>query len=263
MELTLISKAVGMYNLLHSTATITDEQAQHFLQIWEMVGGVTSIKKEEKIYDKDDITLPKPQPVELAPPVEDKKEAPAEKPFSVMLAEPAVGEYLPAKDGPVKSGSSQWPDDMNYRIAVMANRDMPHEETYYLYFVEKPSKQAFSAEYVHFQDRTHRVHVHHRVFESDWNDWEVITITDEYCSWRHKNAGCIGETHEKGDHWHEERARFRIKYKAASQLAKGEFRYIYFMNHPDYDNMQEYNRRYTFVVLERRDNILKLHTKQI
>lgn len=254
MELNPLAKAVAMYNMLYPNEPLIEGQAKHFLNIWDMINARSDeAPKEEKIVDSD-IIIP-PAKVELPPPLAPVEE---KESFAVMLSEAAEGDFIPASgEVPTKTHSNVWVPGKNFRIAVTPRREHPNLARYNLYFAEKPSQEAFDAEFVHFQNRTHNVHVHHRVWKSDWDNWTVLTITDEYCSWRHKNAGCMGETREPGDGWHEPEARFRIKFKTVSQVAHADFKYIYFHNNPGYELMQEYDRRYTFVVLEMRDNVIK------
>ena len=258
MELTEVAKAVVMYNTLYSHSPITDDQAQHFLQIWGMVNGKVESSPPPPPTDpvvnpqSEPATLPKPK--EVAPPI-------------LKIADPKfkaiAGEYIPARPPEfLESVSNIWPHGYAYRINVSPKRDCfisQHESPVFYYFTEKPTQEQFDEHYGKFLARTHNVHVHYRQRGEGYGCSRTLTITDEYCSWRHRDIGCFGDMFDTDPDWREEDARFRIKYKNLNNIAKGDFRYVYFENKPTVDTVSEYQRKHSVALLEHIDQVKGRH----
>ena len=146
------------------------------------------------------------------------------------------------------------------RIAVCPRKEYRHiHDARYIYFENKPSQDDFDEEYELFLSGTHHVHVHNRVWQEDWNNWDTITITDEFCSWRHHGCGCFGDEFDNDPEWRQPLARFRLKFKNSGQINGADFRYVYFLNKPRDEKISEYERRHHVVMIELRDNVLRLN----
>lgn len=256
MQLSEISKAVSMYNMLHADQPLSEAQAGHLLQIWQMVTGTPApVVKPEPA---NEITPTPDEPANAVAPLEPKlKEKVAEiipesKPQDTMVRlMDEQPRFATASDEYFRSTDRTWQRGYEYHISVTQKHGIKGVEyDYWMNYSCRPTQEQFNEHYELHLSGTHNVHVHHRWLDKESGRYIVETITDEYCSWRNIHNESIACKHnEPVDVWSTPLARWRIRYKDSRNTKHST---IYYSHKPSESTINLFQQKHAFAVSERR-----------
>lgn len=92
----------------------------------------------------------------------------------------------------IRTERAVWLDGYPYRISCVPFDDMMNTQLmFYVHCKERPSQAMFDLYHRLFREHTHKVHVRRTHFTQDGSD----IITNEYCSWRPREASTTSTPH--------------------------------------------------------------------